>query len=69
MSILLIGGFDYWDMRVEILEFFQGTFDFEEHFDSAEETTSVCLESWEISLADIVAGELIKVLTGNTDIR
>ena len=69
MSILLIGGFDNWDMRVEILEFFQSTFDFEEHSDSAEETTIVCLESWEISLTDIVAGELVKVLTGNTDIR
>lgn len=63
--VLFIGNFDDGDIRIEIFKLFQCALKFEEEFDSTEESTSVSLMTGEVSLTDVIAGELIEILTGN----
>ena len=63
--VVLGSSLDNRNVRVEVIEFLDGTVDTEEKFDTVEETASVSLLAREVSLADVVTVELVEVLAGD----
>lgn len=51
------------------MKFFESVLYLEEQFESGEEPTSVCFNTWEVSLTDIVTGKLVEILTCNVHVR
>lgn len=63
--VILGSSLYYGNVRVEVIEFLDGAVDTEEKFDTVEETASVSLLARKVSLADVVAVELVEVLAGD----